>query len=57
MVIELKDYLNQSEAAKALKICRQTIHRYMKKGKLTYVLVGGYRMIPRSEIERLLKAS
>jgi excisionase family DNA binding protein len=53
MPIELKDYLNQSAAAEFLKVSRMTIWRWMEEGNITYVIIGGFRMIPRSEVERI----
>ena len=51
--IQLRDYLNQSRAAEILNRNRTTIWRWMKEGKITYVLIGDMRMIPLSEVERL----
>jgi len=51
--IELRDYINQTDAAEILGISRMTIWQWMKDGKIQVALVGGQRMIPRSEVERL----
>ena len=55
--IQLRDYLNQSRAAEILNRNRTTIWRWMKEGKITYVLIGDMRMIPRSEVERVAAES
>jgi len=55
MVILLKDYLTQTKAGEILGIHRVTIWRWMTAGKLTYVLVGGRQLIPRSEVEALAR--
>ena len=51
--IELHDFVNQTRAAEILGISRQTLWQWLKDGKLQAVIVGGLRMIPQSEVERL----
>jgi len=51
--IELYDFVNQKRAAEILGISRQTIWQWIKDGKIQAVIVGGLRMIPQSEVERL----
>lgn len=51
--IENNDFVNQSRAAELLGVSRVTIWQWLKAGKLQAVTVGGFRMITRSEIERL----
>lgn len=51
--IELHDFVNQTRAAKILGISRMTLWQWLKDGKIQAVLVGGLRMIPQSEVERL----
>jgi excisionase family DNA binding protein len=51
--IELRDYLNQSQAADKMKVHRCTIWRWIRDGKIQTVLVGGMVMIPLSEVERI----
>ncbi len=51
--IELQDFVNQSSAARTLGISRMTIWQWLKDGKIRGVIVGGLRMIPQSEVERL----
>jgi len=55
MPIELKDYLNQSDAAHLLKVSRRTVWRWIRSKKIQIILVGGFRMVPRSEVERIVK--
>ncbi len=51
--IELNDYLSQGKAAEALGITVMTLWRWMKDDKIRPIIVGGHRMIPRSEVDRL----
>lgn len=51
--IELHDYHNQTVAADLLGVTRLTIYNWLKAGIIQAVIVGGVRMIPQSEIERL----
>ena len=51
--IELHDFVNQTRAAEILGISRMTVWQWLKEGKIQAVIVGGLRMIPRSEVERL----
>lgn len=53
--IELNDPVNQKKAAKLLNRSRQTIWTWINEGKLQPVIVGGLKMIPLSEIERIKK--
>jgi len=47
------DLLTTTEAIEALGIARMTLYRWMKIGKINTVRFGGYRAIPKSEVERL----
>ena len=47
------DILSLADAAKALGVTRITLYRWMDKGKIASVMFGGYRAIPKAEIERL----
>jgi len=51
--IELHDFVNQTRAAEILNISRMTLWQWIKDGKIQAVIVGGLRMIPQSEVERL----
>jgi len=51
--IELYDLLNQTRAAQVLNVHRATVWRWIKEGKVQTMIVGGLRMIPQSEIDRL----
>jgi len=53
--IELHDFVNQKRAAEILGITRMTIWQWIKDGKIQAVIVGGLRMIPQSEVERLTR--
>ena len=51
------EYMNLSEAAKALQLSVPTVKRYIYEGKLRSAkLPGGQHRIANSEIERLLSA-
>ena len=51
--IELHDFVNQTRAAELLGVSRWTIWQWIKDGKIQAVIVGGLRMIPQSEVDRL----
>ncbi len=51
--IELHDFVNQTRAAETLGISRMTIWQWLKEGRIQAVIVGGLRMIPQSEVDRL----
>ena len=51
--IELHDFVNQTRAAEILGVSRMTLWQWIKDGKIQAVIVGGLRMIPQSEVERL----
>ena len=53
--IELHDYVNQTRAAEVLGISRMTLWQWLKDDKLRAVIVGGLRMIPQCEVERVLR--
>jgi len=51
---ETQELLDLREAAKQLRITRATLYRWMAVGKVGSVRFGGYRAIPRAEVERIL---
>lgn len=53
--IELHDLVNQSKAAELIGVSRVTLWKWIRLGKLQPVIVGGMRMVPQSEVERLKK--
>ena len=53
--IELHDFVNQTRAAEILGVSRMTLWQWIKDGKIQAVIVGGLRMIPQSEVERLTR--
>ena len=52
-LIELHDFVNQTRAAEILGVSRMTLWQWIKDGKIQAVIVGGLRMIPQSEVERI----
>lgn len=50
--MERKAY-KQVEVAKMMGVHRNSVYRWVRDGKIKSVLVGGVRMIPASEIEKL----
>jgi len=38
-----------------LKVSRRTVWRWIKSEKIQIILVGGFRMVPRSEVERIVE--
>lgn len=55
MSVELSGFFLPGQAAKILGVSRLTVHRWLKDGKLQFVLVAGQRMITISELERVKK--
>jgi len=51
--IVLHDYVSQTRAAKLLGISRMCLWNWLRDGKVQAVIVGEYRMIPQSEVDRL----
>lgn len=49
------DSVNQKRAAELLNVSRMTIWTWIQEGKLVPIEVGGWKMIPLSEIERIKK--
>ena len=54
IVFENKDLIGMREASKLLGISGMTLHRWCHNGKIQAVKVGTYRVIPKSEIDRLV---
>lgn len=52
-LIELTDYLSQTEAARRLILTRQRVLQLMDDGKLPFVLISGHRFPLRSAVELL----
>ena len=54
---ERQDWFTPAEAAKYLRVSRQTIYNYMDGGLLPYyeLVSGGGRRIRRSDLDALLK--
>ena len=46
---------NITDAARALGVGRGLIHELIKNGRLASTIVGGRRIIPRNELERLVR--
>jgi len=51
--VEIDYFVNQVTAAEILGVTPMTIRRWMSAGKLEAVIVGGYRMLTRTEVDRL----
>ncbi len=51
--IEVKDPVGIVEAAAKIGVSRVTLWRWLNKGLVQYFIIGGYKMIPLSEIDRL----
>jgi excisionase family DNA binding protein len=52
---EVLDWVTPQQAAEILNIHRTTVFRWMNAGKLKVVFVAGQRMIPRAQVEGMLK--
>lgn len=53
MATNTTDLVTIPQAAKLLERSRMTLYRWVKKGKVIAVELGGISFIPRSEINRL----
>ena len=53
LLIDTKDLLTTTEAAKELEIGYATLFRWIKAGKLISLKIDGRTLIPQSEIKRL----
>lgn len=53
--IVLHDYISQERAAELLGVHPLTIRRWMRDGKLQAVIVGGHRVVPQWEVDRLIR--
>lgn len=53
-VVEPRRSYRVPEAATALRVSRQTIYNLIRRGQLRYVTIGSIRVIPASEIDRIL---
>ncbi len=51
--VEIDYFVNQVTAAEILGVTPMTIRRWMDAGKLEAVIVGGYRMVTRTEVDKL----
>ncbi len=51
--ITTDDLLSVPEAARILQRPKITLYRWIKKGKLTAIELGGVLFIPKKEVERL----
>ncbi len=52
---ELQEYYTTPQAAKVLGIGRMTAFRWVNSGKIQTKMVAGMRLIPGSEIARIMK--
>jgi excisionase family DNA binding protein len=54
---ERQEWFTPAEAARYLRVTRQTIYRYMEQGLLTYYVLksGGGRRLRRSDLDALLE--
>jgi len=53
--LEVHNLIHYSEAAKILGVSRQTIHTWVKQGKLKLVAIADRRYLLREDVERLAK--
>jgi len=52
-----EDWISQSEAARLRGVSRQAISKLIKKGHLRTLLVGGYILVNRTDIENFKPGS
>ena len=55
VVVDTSEFYDPNEAAQLIGIGYATLYRWIKKGALIPIKVGGRTLIPKSEIERLQK--
>jgi excisionase family DNA binding protein len=48
------EYYTPIEAAHILRVCRLTIYRYLKSGKLPSVKPAGMRLIKKTDLEKFI---
>jgi len=53
ITISVEDAFTQKEAAQALAITTMTLWRWIRDGKIATITFGRYKLIPKSEVERL----
>lgn len=49
--MDLSEWISQSEAARLRGTTRQAIARLVERGRLSVLIVGGRRLVKRSEIQ------
>ena len=59
MVIQLEvtQLITISDAAKQLRLSRQSIYKMIRKGRLTPVVIGGVKFLFESEIEKVRRGT
>lgn len=50
-----EDLMTVPKAAKALEYPKMTLYRWIEKGKVHAIKLGGILFVPKSEVERLQK--
>lgn len=56
ITLTLENAITQKEAARLLGVTPMTLWRWAQAGKIHAVKFGRYRLIPKSEVERLQQA-
>ena len=51
----MDEYYTVDEVATLLKVTRATVYNWMRDSKLTIILAGGRRRVPRAALEAFLK--
>lgn len=51
--IVILDYISQERAAELLGVTSKTVRLWMRDGKLQPAIVGGHRVVPQWEVDRL----
>lgn len=55
--ITTEDLLSVGRAAKVLNITRRTLYNWIEGNKLVTIQLGGILFVPKSEVERIKKAT
>jgi len=56
ITISIEDALTQREASQVLHITPMTLWRWIRDGKIATIKLGRFKLIPKSEVERLTNA-
>jgi len=56
ITVSIEDAFTQKEAAQVLTITTMTLWRWIRDGKVATITFGRFKLIPTSEVERIINA-